>query len=220
MTTDVSANIKPSFAATHAEQRAKIIETAANAFRSKGIKAVTMDDVAHLMGMSKRTLYQIFRDKESLLLAVMEDVARRHRTRTLELRQQTSNVLEILLISFEERMAEQGKVCPDFFDGIEKYPRIKSYTAKMRNRDALLARNFLETGIEQGIFRTDIDFEIVFAFLQNCTEMLVSKEFMKMHSLSHIFANSLLIVIRGCATAKGVEMIDSYLERWRTNEKI
>ncbi|HSR52966.1 MAG TPA: TetR/AcrR family transcriptional regulator [Acidobacteriota bacterium] len=49
----------------------KIIRAAGEAFFRDGIRAVTMDDVARRLGMSKRTLYQHFDSKRSLLREVM-----------------------------------------------------------------------------------------------------------------------------------------------------
>ena len=49
------------------ELRERIITAATEAFTSKGIKSITMDDIAAALGISKRTLYEVFSDKESLL---------------------------------------------------------------------------------------------------------------------------------------------------------
>lgn len=56
-------------ATPHNDVRKQIISVAAEMFHQQGIRSVTMDDIAHRLCMSKRTLYQIFADKESLLLA-------------------------------------------------------------------------------------------------------------------------------------------------------
>ena len=50
--------------------RERIIRTAYASFTKKGIKAITMDDIANLLSISKRTLYEIFRDKETLQIAL------------------------------------------------------------------------------------------------------------------------------------------------------
>ena len=47
--------------------RVKILTTAMADFRQRGIRGVTMDDVATELGISKRTLYEIFDKKEDLL---------------------------------------------------------------------------------------------------------------------------------------------------------
>jgi len=48
-------------------------EAAETIFLRDGYAAARMDDVAHLAGMSKRTLYQLFASKAALFEAVMED---------------------------------------------------------------------------------------------------------------------------------------------------
>ena len=54
-------------ASQRAELKERIIATATEAFTTKGIKSITMDDIAAALGISKRTLYEVFVDKESLL---------------------------------------------------------------------------------------------------------------------------------------------------------
>ena len=49
------------------ELRERIIDTAVEAFSAHGIKSITMDDIATSLGISKRTLYEVFSDKETLL---------------------------------------------------------------------------------------------------------------------------------------------------------
>ena len=50
------------------ELRERIIDTALNSFATHGIKSITMDDIAAALGISKRTLYEVFSDKETLLM--------------------------------------------------------------------------------------------------------------------------------------------------------
>ena len=46
------------------ELRERIIDIAVEAFSAHGIKSITMDDIATSLGISKRTLYEVFSDKE------------------------------------------------------------------------------------------------------------------------------------------------------------
>ena len=48
------------------ESRNRIIEGAAELFRTYGIKSVTMDSLANHLGISKRTIYELFSDKEGI----------------------------------------------------------------------------------------------------------------------------------------------------------
>lgn len=63
-------------ASQRVELRERIITAATEAFTSKGIKSITMDDIAAALGISKRTLYEVFSDKESLLKVHTEGTGR------------------------------------------------------------------------------------------------------------------------------------------------
>ncbi len=92
------------------ELRKPVVEIATKEFHSKGVKSVTMDDVAHLLAMSKRTLYQLFNDKEDLLMACMETNVRREEEYVAELLKRTDNVLEILMHIFRQKIQEIGSI--------------------------------------------------------------------------------------------------------------
>ena len=53
------------------ELKETILEGTLKAFNEKGLK-FTMDDIAEKLGMSKKTIYTVFEDKESLFLAMVD----------------------------------------------------------------------------------------------------------------------------------------------------
>ena len=59
--------------------RDRIIEAAAESFRTYGIRSVTMDSLATQLGMSKRTIYEVFSDKDELLMEVLTRIARQQK---------------------------------------------------------------------------------------------------------------------------------------------
>ena len=61
------------------ESRERIIEGAADLFKTYGIKSVTMDLLANHLGMSKRTIYEIFSDKDELLIGVLKWMAEKQK---------------------------------------------------------------------------------------------------------------------------------------------
>lgn len=58
------------------ELKFRIIRTAMPLFKQKGIKAVRMDDIANILSISKRTLYEIYNNKEDLLLEGVKTIVR------------------------------------------------------------------------------------------------------------------------------------------------
>ena len=51
----------------------RILSTAENLFMEYGVKSITMDDIARKIAISKKTIYQFFRDKDSLILEVTKN---------------------------------------------------------------------------------------------------------------------------------------------------
>ena len=91
-------------ATPHNDVRKQIISVAAEMFHQQGIRSVTMDDIAHRLCMSKRTLYQIFADKESLLLACVIQHEEEVIKQLEEVYNNTQNVLEFLLLVFSLKL--------------------------------------------------------------------------------------------------------------------
>lgn len=84
--------------------RETIIQLAAEMFVGQGIKAVRMDDIARHIGVSKRTIYEQFGDKEELLYQCLSYYVREQDRRHAELGAQAKNVLEAMLLVFGDVM--------------------------------------------------------------------------------------------------------------------
>ena len=76
--------------------RDKIITSAMMAFAKKGIRQVKMDDVASELGISKRTLYEIFDKKEGLLYEGVKYYLGERRSQMQQKAQDCNNVMEII----------------------------------------------------------------------------------------------------------------------------
>ena len=197
-------------------RRNHIIEVATKAFHSEGIRNVTMDHIAHALTMSKRTLYQLFSDKEDLLLACALKREQEEHALIEKLNQQTDNVLDHLLAPFALRMREMDDIKPDFFTEIVKYPRvIKFYEQAQKEREAE-AVNFLNKGIKQGFFRPNVNFHIVYNQLCTGLSALMTNSDMNQYSQRELFRNTVIPYVRVCATIKGIEIIDRFMDKYDT----
>ena len=185
------------------ELRRHIIETAEKAFHQQGIKAVTMDNVAHMLSMSKRTLYQVFRDKEDLLLACAK-----------KRQEEEHQFIELFKMSLDD----VRHVNPKFFVEMNKYPNIVAYHREMNKKHGKEGVAFMKKGIEQGIFKENINFEIVVPFMQRKIDMLIDEEIFNGYNIMEIFVNTIMVMLRGCCTEKGIGMIDCFMEDWNVSE--
>ncbi len=192
-----------------------VISVALEAFRTEGVKNVTMDDVARRLQMSKRTLYQLFVDKEDLLLACVREQDEANRRRMGPLLDKADNVLGVILTEFREQMRNYGQLQPMFLAEVVKYPRVKNYVSMRRKADAESAVAFFNRGVEQGYFRPDVNYRVVYALLSHQLESVFASQVFEGYAFVELFVNTVLVIVRGCATMRGIALIDEFMEDYK-----
>ncbi|MFZ2287828.1 MAG: TetR/AcrR family transcriptional regulator [Bacteroidales bacterium] len=193
------------------EYDARIVAGAAELFRTYGIRAVTMDTIATHLGMSKRTIYERFRDKDELLFAVMKEMIHKQKEIVENIMNSSSNVMEAIFTMLRKSHEHMASMNPLIGSDLRKYhdavlQRIK---ATCDNPDHEGARKMLKAGIEQGIFRNDIDIEIIsravsgLGKLTGDTKLFPPEQFLQRDLIRNIMINYL----RGISTAWGNSLI-------------
>jgi len=194
------------------EYDARIVAGAAELFRTYGIRAVTMDSIATHLGMSKRTIYERFRDKDELLFAVMKEMIRKQKEIVENIMNSSSNVMEAIFTMLRISREHMASMNPLIGSDLRKYhdavlQRIK---ATCDNPDHEGARKLLKAGIEEGVFRDDIDIEIISRAVSGLgnligdTKLFPPEQFVQRDLLRNIMINYL----RGISTARGNSLID------------
>lgn len=130
-------------ASQRAELKERIIATATEAFTTKGIKSITMDDIAAALGISKRTLYEVFVDKESLLKDCILTVQAERDRYLQEVYEQSHNVLEVILAVFQKSIEMFHKTNKRFFEDIKKYPKVYNMMKERSESDSEKTMSFL-----------------------------------------------------------------------------
>lgn len=193
------------------ELKERVLKNAMDAFRSKGVRAVKMDDIANSLSISKRTLYELFENKEVLLFEGMKYA---HEMKMKELgtfiETESNNVMDILLEFYRRQVEELSDVCPEFFYEIRRYPRIQEFFEEDAQQNKENAVTFFVRGIEEGFFRADVNYEIVTNVCKmGITDVMVSGMYDK-YTLSEIFSNFIMVFFRGICTDKGIEVLDRF----------
>jgi hypothetical protein len=75
---------------------------------------------------------------------------------------------------------------------------------------------YLSNGVEQGLFREDVNFEIVYNIISTQFDLIVASEDFRKYTPAELFNNFVLNYFRGCATPKGVEVMDNFFLQHRT----
>lgn len=193
------------------EVKRRVIEAAAHAFQTKGIKDVTMDELARSLTMSKRTLYQLFADKEELLLECMAYHAEHERSQMAQALADTDNVINFILYVFERRMREAEDLPPQFLPELKKYPRVLRFLRERHDAQVEQGVAFLQRGKEQGLLRPEIDLRIVLEAIGALIEFSLSDAMLSAYTPARLSMNTLFVYLRGCTTPAGARLMDDYL---------
>ncbi len=201
------------------KNREQISKTAMELFFKRGCRSVTMDDIASANGISKRTLYELFKDKNELLEECILLFHRQDEERLASLRCSEENVLTVFLNLLEH--SHDTKVVDfqlDFFNEVKKYyPEAFEKTAKMINEEkAKGIIYFVERGQQEGVFlrhpvtpiqvATNI-FQMSINTLNN-----VSRNYFGENARDYS-RDGLIFFLRGISTELGRSIIDEYLKK-------
>lgn len=198
----------------HEEQRRRVIEMASAMFTEQGIRKVRMDDVATALGMSKRTLYEMFADKEELLLECVKRNQNKKREFADHVVETSNNVLEIVFRLYRNGMEELKKIHPSAYQDIKKYPKVYDFLRQRKAQKMENTRRFYEAGISQGLFRSDINIEI-FQFITDTpmSRLMSDNSLMQQWPLAEVLDTVMRVNMRGICTEKGQHLLDEFFER-------
>lgn len=205
---------------TRDEVRNLILNAALEQFMSKGIKEVKMDDIASLLSVSKRTIYELFSDKEELLLEALKLLHERTRSEGKAIIRRSEHILDIILNLYGLYFELLKKVNKKFFTELERYPRIcqRNKERETKNNKKFLA--WIELGRKQGLFREDANFEVLSYILRRDLEIIFTVNIkgeeneLSKYTSEELGRTLILFYLRGISTPKGQEIIETYLNNY------
>lgn len=197
--------------AYRASLRERIIEKAMQDFSKHGIRAVKMDTLAKELGISKRTMYEIFEDKETLLFEGIKVYGDRKQEYMRSYAEEGHDVIDIIMEAYHMKVEEVRAVNPNFYLDLIKYPRLAQHMkeAQQKSREGFLA--FMKRGVDDGYFRSDVNYELVPHIFDALGQYILSNSLVQQYSVEELFSNGFLIALRGFCTDKGLHTIDKLM---------
>ena len=192
--------------------RVKILETAMNDFRQRGIRAVTMDDVATELGISKRTLYEIFDKKEDLLFETVKHYYIERKERMQVKVQHCVNVMEIILTVYRIKVEEFQQTNPNFYSDMVKYPQVLRFLNQENLSNRVKFQLFIERGISEGFFRSDVNYELTTGLFDALGNYVMQNQLYRQYTMEDIFKNLIFVTLRGMCTARGAATLENILK--------
>lgn len=186
-----------------------------------GIRSVSMDDIANSLGMSKKTIYQYYTDKDSLIEEVVVFFLQVNQGQcNYDVKQAKDAIHEIFLA--RDMMAEMLRAMnPSLLFDLQKYhPKAYEHFQKHKN-DFIFntIRNNLQRGISEGLYREDLKIDLVARFRVDSMLLPFVPEFQS-HTrlpLAKVQEEVLEIFLYGLVTLKGHKLIAKYKQQREKN---
>lgn len=181
-----------------------------------GLKATTMDLVAARLGISKRTLYEIFDSKTQMLRETLEYIGKSHRKNTERIFLSSANVMEGMVKVFLYHHEELTRVNVDFFRDMDSFcSDMRREYDRVNNAHHRLFIILLKRGVREEVFRKDVDFRVMVHLMGIQFESLKRMEEHFPPDITLSQASSAIIIgfLRSIASPKGMKLLDDILSQ-------
>ena len=193
--------------------REDILQVAIKRMQQVGIRSVSIDDICHELGMSKKTFYVYFASKDDLVQAILhkhEQKVAHDLDNALSKRSITQVIVEWAKIA-KTANKKDLKTPPMIYDLEKYYPQLSSSHKKvMRETAEKILVQFLGRGVSEGIFRAEIDVDVVammFLDMQYRLLDLMAGGQMTKEEVQRIGHQRMDIMMRGILTQEGFETL-------------
>ncbi|MBS1604797.1 MAG: TetR/AcrR family transcriptional regulator [Bacteroidetes bacterium] len=204
------------------EVKERILTKAADLFMRYGIRSITMDEIASQLGISKKTIYQFFTDKDDMVSAVIGREIKANEVECIQYRDQAADAVQEIFIAVEDLDEMLRYMNPLMLYDLEKhhpraFQKLREYKYQFLYQAIL---DNLARGRQEGIYRTDFQMDIVAKNrIESC--FLIFNPDLFPHTrykISEVNFELAMLFLYGVVTEKGKQLIERYtIER---NKKI
>ena len=193
----------------------EIIKITTELFLSLGFKSITMDDISRKMGISKKTLYEYFENKEMLVRASTSMKYNEVMNSIIEIKKSAKDpIMEVYLIKKELLQHLSNETTSPQYQLQKYYPKIfKNLKHKQFELMQELFRENLTKGIEQKLYRNDIDIDFTARIYFNGMLGIKNKDLFPLvnYSMNTLTSYHLEYHLRGICSQKGIKELEKQL---------
>jgi AcrR family transcriptional regulator len=193
------------------EIREKITEGAAELFRTYGIKSVTMDSIATHLGMSKRTIYEVFSDKDEMLISVLKWMAAKQKELVSKILDESENSIVAIFRLLEINRDYFQDMSPVFQADLKKFHHevLMKRADKCEMPDYRNNQQVIEKGINEKLFRQDINPDLVNRCLYFLGKSIMDHDLYPYEDFSRrdVVRNTFINYLKGISTREGLDLI-------------
>ena len=192
----------------------RILFKARDLMLRNGVKHVTMDDIANQLGMSKKTIYQFYKDKDALVMAVVNFELEEQSSKCQRTQDTADNAVHEMFMLLEDIQQMFKNMNPMTMNEIAKYypeafARIQNHKDEFMHQ--IIKTNLIK-GIEQGVYRKEIDPEILSIYRLETSFVPFNPQLypFSKFDIGKVTIQIIENFIYGVMSLKGIELMEKY----------
>jgi TetR/AcrR family transcriptional regulator, cholesterol catabolism regulator len=199
----------------------RILEKAAELFMRFGIRSITMDEIAAQLGISKKTIYQFFTDKDAMVEAVMDEEMMRNEEEYRNFSQEAENAVHENFIAMDSMLERMKTMNPQVIHDLEKHHPAALKRLKYHKNQFMynIIKENLERGIREEIFRPDLNIDLITRHRIESSFMPFNQEAFPQNKypMNQTCQDLAVLFLHSICNTKGKKLIEKYLiERQKT----
>jgi AcrR family transcriptional regulator len=199
------------------ENKERILQKAHDLFMRYGIRSITMDEIAAQLGISKKTIYQFFTDKDEIVEAVCAQEIKKNEIECGHFRADSENAVHAIFIAVKETEEMLSSMNPLIMYDLEKhhpkaYKKFKDFKYQFLYKEI---KENLQRGIDEELYRPEIDIEIVAKHRIESAFMGFNQELFPQnkYKMSDVLLEIAFLFLYSITTLKGRKMIEKYMQK-------
>lgn len=201
----------------HTTQNEHILNRVLGLYSRYGIKSITMDDICRELGISKKTLYQMVKDKQELINRVIDYEMDLYRKTTDGMKLRELNAIEELIHVNHRIHTSHSIHSPTFYYDLKKYyPDIHARMVDhKRKRMYELTRENLEKGMREGLYRQDLNPHMIARLYMARVEMMSNQDLIEEEESGSLeFIREIFIYhLHGICNENGKKFLESQKDK-------
>lgn len=200
------------------EPLTKILGASAELFRQYGFKTITMDDIARRAGISKKTLYQHFANKQEVVNESVIWYKCRIQENCESLIGQSANAVEAMVritVMFDQvykqmnpmAMLEMQRYYPDAY---------AMFRSKLQEQDVEVVKTNILQGIAEGLYRDDVNADLMARYRLETSLLMLQPNLLVNERYDLLFVTHEIMehFLYGIMTQKGIKLYLKYKEQY------
>lgn len=199
------------------EQKDRIQQKAHDLFMQYGLRSVSMDDIAAALGMSKKTIYHFFSDKDDLVDVVVDEELKQTQQDCMFCKSKSGNAVEELFLTMQQIHDQLQNMNPMVLYDMQKFHPLAYEKFRKHKNEFLfkMIRNNIERGVKEELYRPEINIDVICKF--RLEAMMIPFNIAVFppgkYNLADVTQETMEHFLYGLTTLKGYKLILKYKQQ-------